>query len=61
MRGSAESTKVFLWRETPRSFGEAVKAAKLKNVSPYTLKHTAASRMIKAGVDIVTVAEILAS
>jgi len=51
--------KIFLWRgETPHSFGTAVKAAKLRNVSPYTCRHSAISRMIKAGIDIVTVAEI---
>ena len=52
-------SKVFPWVDTPDGFADAVKAAKLKNVTLYTLKHTAASRMIKAGVDIVTVAEVL--
>jgi integrase len=51
--------KVFPWGDCPPAFTEAVKAAKLKNVTLYTLKHTAASRMIRAGVDIVTVSEIL--
>jgi integrase len=52
--------KIFPWiGDTPRSFETAVKAAKLKNVSPYACRHTAASRMLKAGVDIKTVSEIL--
>jgi integrase len=55
----AESPRVFPWVQCPMSFREAVTAAKLKNVVLYSLKHTAASRMIKAGVDIVTVSEIL--
>ena len=55
----AKSSKVFPWCSCPKAFNAAVKAVKLKNVSIYTLKHTAASRMIRAGVDIVTVSEIL--
>jgi len=59
MPRNPESSKVFPWGECPKAFNEAVRAAKLKGVSMYTLKHSAASRMIKAGVDIVTVAEVL--
>jgi site-specific recombinase XerD len=53
----SKSGKVFPWNSVPKCFRAAVTAAKLKNVTIYTLKHTAASRMIRAGVDIVTVRE----
>lgn len=53
------SGKVFPMDSAPKSFRAAVEGAKLKNVTLYTLKHTAASRMIRAGVDIVTVCELL--
>lgn len=53
------STKVFPWNSVPKSFRTAVKAARLKGVDLYTLKHTAASRMIRAGVDLVTVTELI--
>jgi len=59
LRRTATSDKVFPWINCPDAFSEAVRAAGLKNVTLYTLKHTAASRMIRAGVDIVTVSEIL--
>jgi integrase len=51
--------KVFPYKASPYGFNVAVRAARLKNVSLYTLKHTACSRMIKAGVDIVTVSELV--
>ena len=53
------STKVFPWNSVPKSFRTAVKAARLKGVDLYTLKHTAASRMIRAGVDLITVTELI--
>jgi integrase len=53
------SAKVFPWTSIPKSFRAAVKGAKLKGVDLYTLKHTAASRMIRAGVDLVTVTELI--
>jgi integrase len=53
------SLKVFPWNSVPKSFRTAVKAARLKGVDLYTLKHTAASRMIRAGVDLVTVTELI--
>ena len=57
---TAKSIYVFPWRSTPLSFYRAVKEAKLKNVSLYTLKHTCASNWInKDHVDIVTVSELL--
>jgi integrase len=57
---TSTSEKVFPWKsDTPKGFARAVQAAKLKNVRLYTLKHTCASRMIRAGVDIVTVSELL--
>lgn len=51
--------KVFPWNSVPKSFRAAVKASRLKGVDLYTLKHTAASRMIRAGVDLVTVTELI--
>jgi hypothetical protein len=59
LQRDSKSDKIFPWADCPGIFQDAVKAAKLKNVTLYTLKHTAASRMIRAGVDIVTVSEIL--
>ncbi len=56
---SPASLKVFPWNSVPKSFRAAVKAARLKGVDLYTLKHTAASRMIRAGVDLVTVTELI--
>ena len=53
------TTKIFPYKNCPYGFHVAVRAAGLKNVTLYTLKHTACSRMIKAGVDIVTVSEIV--
>jgi integrase len=57
--GDSKSGKVFPMNTAPKSFKAAVKGAELKNVTLYTLKHTAASRMIKAGVDIITVTELI--
>jgi len=51
--------KVFPWVQTPKCFREAVIRAKLRDVTLYTMKHTAASRMIRAGIDIVTVSELI--
>jgi len=51
--------KVFPWVQTPRCFREAVIRAKLRDVTLYTMKHTAASRMIRAGIDIATVSELI--
>ena len=51
--------KVFPYKNCPYGFNAAVRAARLKNVSLYTLKHTACSRMVRAGVDIVTVSELV--
>lgn len=60
LRRESTGAKVFPWVQSPLCFGEAVRAAKLKNVSLYTLKHTAASTMInKDRTDIVTVMELL--
>jgi integrase len=55
----SKSGKVFPWNSAPKSFRAAVKKAKLKNMTLYTLKHTAVSRMIRAGVDLVTVTELV--
>jgi len=42
-----------------RQFEKAVKAAGLKGVTFHTLRHTCASHLVMAGVDIVTVKEIM--
>jgi integrase len=42
-----------------RQFAKAVRAAKLEGVSFHTLRHTAASLLVMAGVDLATVREIL--
>lgn len=52
--------KVFRWASCPKEFSEAVRAAGLKNLTLYTLKHTCASDWInKDKIDIVTVSEML--
>lgn len=55
----SKSRKVFPWNSAPKSFRAAVTSAKLKDVDLYTLKHTAASRMVRAGVDLITVTELI--
>lgn len=58
--GAFTGGKVFGWTHCPKGFGQAVKAAGLKNVSLYVLRHTAASNWInKDRIDIVTVSELL--
>ena len=42
-----------------RQFEKAVRAAKLEGVTFHTLRHTAASHLVMAGVDLATVREIL--
>ena len=42
-----------------RHFERAVKAAKLERVNFHTLRHTAASHLVMAGVDLATVQEIM--
>jgi integrase len=42
-----------------RQFAKAVRTAKLEGVSFHTLRHTAASLLVMAGVDLATVREIL--
>lgn len=42
-----------------RQFAKAVRAAKLQGVNFHTLRHTAASLLVMAGVDLATVREIL--
>ena len=42
-----------------RHFEKAVKAAKLEGVNFHTLRHTAASHLVMAGVDLATVQEIM--
>lgn len=59
-RNPALKGRVFPWSNCPRDFRKAVRAAKLKNVTLYTLKHTCASNWInKDRIDIVTVCEML--
>lgn len=59
LRRDSKSGKVFPWNSAPKSFRAAVTSAKLKDVDLYTLKHTAASRMVRAGVDLITVTELI--
>jgi integrase len=42
-----------------RGFGTLVKAAGLKGVTPHTLRHTAATHMARAGVDLWIIANVL--
>ncbi len=54
------SELVFNFKEIRRSFQSAIKKAKIKRaVRIHDLRHTCASRMIAAGVDVVSVCEIL--
>jgi len=46
-------------RDIKRSFKTALKGARIKGVRLHDLRHTAASRMVQAGVDLVTVSKIL--
>jgi integrase len=41
-----------------RSFGTALKKAQIKGATIHTLRHTAISKMVDRGIDLVTVAEI---
>ncbi len=60
LRSTTGTGLVFNIKEIRKSFRAAVKAAKIKRpVRTHDLRHTAASRMIAAGVDVVTVSEIL--
>jgi integrase len=59
LRRAATTDKVFPWNDCPNKFREAVKAAGLKNVTIYTLKHSAISRMLKAGAPIIAVAKVV--
>jgi integrase len=47
------------FRDMKRQFERAVKDAKLEGVTFHTLRHTAASHLVMAGVDLATVKEIL--
>lgn len=47
------------YSDLKRSFVTACKKAKVEGVVFHTLRHTAASRMVAAGIDLVTVKEIL--
>jgi integrase len=60
LREKSETGLVFNVKEIRKSFRAAVKTAKIKRpVRIHDLRHTAASRMIEAGIDVVTVCEIL--
>jgi len=60
MREKSRGELVFNVKEIRKSFKTAVKAARIKRpVRIHDLRHTAASRMIEAGVDIVSVSELL--
>jgi integrase len=55
----SKSSLVFGVKDVRRSFRTAMKAAEIKRLRVHDLRRTAASRMIKAGVDVVTVCELL--
>lgn len=50
---------VFGVKDIPKSFRSAAKTAELTGLRIHHLRHTAASRMIEAGVDVVSVCELL--
>jgi integrase len=47
------------YKDLKRQFETAVEQAKLERVTFHTLRHTAASYLVMAGVDLATVKEIL--
>jgi len=51
--------RVFLLNKKPRWFADAVKSASIENFTWHDLRHTFASRLVMAGVDIRTVQELL--
>lgn len=59
LRERSKSDLVFGVKEIRRSFRTAAKAAEIKRLRVHDLRHTAASRMIEAGVNVVTVCELL--
>lgn len=59
MRATSSSESVFNVRDIKRSFETAYKKAEIKKLNIHALRHTAASRLIRAGVDVVTVSKIL--
>lgn len=59
IRRASRGARVFKVREFKGSFRKASKKAKIRNLRIHDLRHTAASRMIEAGVDVVSVSKIL--
>ncbi|KKL20120.1 hypothetical protein LCGC14_2458630, partial [marine sediment metagenome] len=65
MPHSIESVYVFTdkdgnpYKEVKRSFKTALRKAEIHNATFHTLRHTAASQLVMAGVDITTVKELL--
>ncbi len=65
MPHSIESIYVFTdkdgnpYKEVKRSFKTALRKAEIHNATFHTLRHTAASQLVMAGVDITTVKELL--
>ena len=60
LREKSGTGPVFNVKEIRKSFRAAVKAAKIKrSVRIHDLRHTAASRMIEDGIDVVSVCELL--
>lgn len=59
-RLNATSTNeyVFPYQSIGTSFRRAARRAKLTGVTPHTLRHTFASRLVMAGVDLRTVQEL---
>ena len=55
----APGAPVFPFNEIRRSFTTAARRAGLRGLRLHVLRHTAASRMIEAGIDVVTVSRVL--
>jgi integrase len=59
MQRASSKGEVFRIKDIKRSFDNAKKKAKIDRLRIHDLRHTAASRMIEAGVNVVDVCEIL--
>jgi integrase len=58
LKETATSESVFPYPSIGTSFRHAARRAKLPGVTPHTLRHTFASRLVMAGVDLRTVQEL---
>ena len=58
LKATATSERVFPYQSIGTSFRRASRRAKLTGVTPHTLRHTFASRLVMAVVDLRTVQEL---